>query len=86
MNKCKKNVLLIFGYLLMIAFLIVPYREIGTTAVSVGRNGWVFWPIALISKTYFVINPDVLTTEIAVILFAAGFAYILFCIVLKKGG
>ena len=89
MNKCKKNILLIFGYLLMIALLIVPYIDtvwrLRPNEPKDMMRGWIFWPVALISGKYFSINMNVLTTEIAVILLAAGFAYILFCIVLKKG-
>jgi len=85
MNKCKKNILLIFGYLLMIALLIVPYNDTGMRLMPNKMRGWIFWPVALISGRYFFIDMDVLTTEIAVILLAAGFSYILFCVVLKKG-
>jgi len=88
MNKCKKNILLIFGYLLFVAILVIPYSEswimTKNGAASIRKDGWFFWPITL-SKRNFIINWSALTTEIAVILFAAGFAYIIFCIVLKKG-
>ncbi len=163
MNKCKKNILLIFGYLLFVAFLIVPYssfsiekkrlpdfsqweKEQEKKGLKPGfppcpelfpkeekkeekkfvlppfpdlfakeeekkelesglrpfsdyfkptnyekvviihrKSGWVFSPYMLISKRHFFINWNTLAVETAVILLIAGFSYILFCIVLKKG-
>lgn len=127
MNKCKKNILLVFGYLLFVAILFVPYSSSfvevemtykksdlkpdsppplpmfvpvepfdplhyvkKTEKLKSEKHGWVFSPYALIStlinKKHFVINRNALETEIALILLTAGFAYILFCIVLKKRG
>jgi len=151
MNECTKNILLIFGWLLIIALLIVPYSSFSldlvkdnTIEVDLGEDntielpglpegfvwenpdlhpslsmrdflkkygdptmkttqkskikstqkpnwyvyhhrGWIFSPYLLVSKKHFSIDESSLTTEIAVILLAAGFAYILFCVVLKKG-
>jgi len=150
MNECKKNILLIFGYLLIIALLIVPYSSFSLdlvkgTSVKVPEppegfvldnpnprqsqsfhdfvqekikkgeitqgmsmrdfmekykmikttqkpkwyvsheRGWIFSPYLLVSKKHFSIDENILTTEIAVILLAAGLSYILFCVVLKKG-
>jgi len=110
MNKCKKNILLIFGYLLFVAFLIVPYSSFTTeekrlkdgkgahfsdyfeptnyemVEISHSKSGWVFSPYMLISKRRFFINWNTLAVETAVILLIAGFAYIIFCITVKKGG
>jgi len=141
MNKCKKNILIIFVYLLITACLIVPYssfsldivkdnsikidlgkaievpeppagfvlddhnprqsqsfhdflqKEIAKDKKSIQNpnwyvyhhRGWIFSPYLLVSKKHFSIDENILTTEIAVILLAAGFSYILFCVVLKKG-
>ena len=87
MKKCKKNILLIFGFLLITAFLIVPYYGsfFRNPTIKLEKSGWAFWPYTPITGRHYIINWNALTTEIAVILLAAGFYYILFCVVLKKG-
>ena len=74
MKKCKRNIFLIFGYLLIMAGLFLPYDW----------KEFEFLPI-IIAKGYLdIIEVEVLITEIAVILALGGFAYIIFCVVLKK--
>jgi len=90
MRKCKRNVLLIFGYLLIIASLFIPYSSgyyAGRTAIR--KAGYMFLPLFINAKINrphmnFCINSDILITEIALIVLIAGFAYILFCVALRK--
>jgi len=86
MNKCKKNVLIIFGCLLVIALLIVPYNRVASyksyrTGHAVQqyyeKSGLVFWPLLPISGRHFLLDMDLLTGELVFILLAAGFAYLI---------
>lgn len=90
MSKCKRNIILIFGYLLIIVILFIPYISgyyIDRTAIK--KEGYMFLPLfinAKLNKPHqnFNIKSDVLITEIALIVLGGGFAYILFCVVLRK--
>lgn len=132
MSKCKKNILLIFGYLLLMAVLFVPYKyekdifhhatdTLGPEHITEEKQKYIFSPlfirnilkyrefkdedsIATIDRfwlglgvfeklkmgdtmtvlTYYYVNTDLLITEFAIIIFAGGFLYILFCVVLRK--
>ncbi len=119
MRKCKRNILLVFGYILIMAILFVPY-ESETVQISPGPagsirgdidRGFVFIPIfvknyakyrdmdlekylkaindnpnQILSPviTKYLLNKDLLITEMSLIIFIAGFAFILFCVVLKR--
>jgi len=90
MSKCKRNILLIFGYLLIMVLLFVPYsskiiNDLGYGAKTikiVDGYGYLFLPFCFVRKAR--INFELLSTEIAAIIFVGGFAYILFCVVLRK--
>ncbi len=167
MSKCKKNILLIFGYLLIVAILFIPYikfayyipkyfifengksKEIAAPPVgyildkpfkpasklsskSLNRKGFRFLPLYLFDaisyqkfknwknqitkestkylneekkiitteelfkleykfiekyKGYLIydkVRLDFFLTELAIIILAGGFTYILFCVVLRK--
>ena len=104
----QKNIFLIFGYLLTIALLFMPYKfqDIGGRK---SKNGIMFTPIFLVKyfkyeslkneifkdvSTFekfadkeisgYRARSDLLVTELAFILLIGGFAYILFCVVLKR--
>jgi len=119
MNKCKRNIILIFGYLLIMAILFVPY-ESETVQIVQGPagsikgdtdRGFVFIPVFVKNYTkyrdmdlekYFksikdnpkqvfspvitkyLLNIDLLITEMYLIIVVAGFIFILFCVVLRK--
>jgi len=98
MKKCKRNVILIFGYLAIVSILFVP---IYAPEYSPKKHFWhkktfMFTPI-FISKVIrqgrfnimeyikrYRLRLDFFLTEIAFILLTGGFAYILFCVVLRK--
>lgn len=117
MIKCKKNIFLVFGYLLIVAILFVPYASWSIVDVrkamtqeleyrvaearrkSPPKAGFMFTPIFIYKQLfdrkqvldynlYLITNHKVkyslLITELAIIIFIGGFAYILFCVVLRK--
>lgn len=99
MSKCKRNIFFIFGYLLIMAVLIVPcieksqeYQKLlgvearGLPKVVKEQRKWIFFPVFFINRDskVYKINSEQLATEIAFILLTGGFAYILFCVVLRK--
>jgi len=92
MRKCKRNIFLIFGYLLIMAILFVPYtgkilsRGVHGASVIKEERGWIFLPLYFINKDVedYVINAELLSMIFAIILFAGGFGYIIFCVVLRK--
>jgi len=66
MCRCKRNVLLIFGYLLVMAILFLPYKE-GIHS----KAGYTFLPLYIVSefrKPVYSLNLDLLTYEIGTIL------------------
>jgi hypothetical protein len=130
MSKCKRNILLIFGYFIIMAILFVPYSKRDVPKPQPGfqldqslytipkRNGFILTPI-LISKIIkankeieiskegiikskeksntinnfkeyaivigiYQLKLDFFFTEITLIFLTSGFAYILFCLVLRK--
>jgi len=133
MSKCKRNILLIFGFLLLVIVFFVPYKHdyyaYISPVISEKEEGYIFLPLfikniikysKLANKTegygiginakveeeeekkeidtfkekqitkrtfisrYYYVNIDLFITELAIILFALTFGYILFCVVLKK--
>ena len=108
MNTCKKNILVIFGSLLILAILFIPYNSTRVTIknkydpmsgiklrITSTRSGYMFFPQIFktkyskipykeVSKETYRLNTRLFLIEIAIIIFLAGFDYLLFCAVLKK--
>jgi len=89
MKKCKKSILIIFGYLIILAVLFPPYKDRVTHLIFDNdayippeiNKGFSFLPIAIFNHH---INTDLLITELFFILALGGFSYIVFCVVRKK--
>lgn len=118
MRKCKRNILLIFGYLLIWAILFIPFSKPYSS-----ENGYMFSPIFIykfykakkIEAEYYSQKKEIKTEQenekysfldefvpldiyenlielrsalflyqVLLILFCGGFAYIIFCVVLRK--
>lgn len=97
MKKCERSIVLIFGYLLIMSILFIPYSEFRrkgppSNSYFEKKSGYMFLPLFIAAKIQspwritrtVEINTELLTTELFLILFFAGFAYILFCVVLRK--
>lgn len=71
---------MIFGLLLIMAIFYVPY----TDKLS-GSIGWTWIETFIYDKMVsYEMNADLLIVELLMILFVGGFAYILFCVMLRK--
>lgn len=93
MKKCKKSILLIFGYVMIAAVLFPPYKDQDISnlyniwsdvyippEININK-GFSFLPIAIFNHH---INTDLLITELFFILALGGFSYIVFCVILNK--
>lgn len=116
MSGCKRSILLIFGALLFIAILIVPYNSTHVSfktdpysrdklRITTKKSGYLFLPHYLSlrsrksqplkAKSYwsrdedigwdlYEFNSNLFIIEIAIIMLAGGFDYIIFCRVLLR--
>lgn len=135
-SKCKRNILLVFGYLLIVIVLFIPYSktndfvEYSEGILWFKKEGFIFSPIFLYKKIIpeeisqekkiklekyksnrdtkiifskdwskekerfpeitesdlkkYAIRIEVLISEVAIVFLTTGFAYILFCVPLRK--
>jgi hypothetical protein len=69
MSKCKRNMLLIFGYLLIVAILFIPYKyerwehfQDGSISITEVKSGYMLFPLYFKARK----NVAVMTTLIPI--------------------
>ena len=103
---CRKNILLIYGCILLIAIFFIPYNSthvihktdpytLNKYRVTTKDSGYIFLFQYLkkrtdrfnpkeIDRDSYYFNKNLYIIELAIIIFSAGFSYIIFCTMLKR--